>query len=55
VDDLTDYLENALYDPGFETRDHLACLVSDLGEGENLQLASSLAAPVREFLARVEI
>lgn len=40
---------------GFEARDHLAFLVSDLGEGENLQLASSLAAPVREFLARLEI
>jgi anti-sigma factor (TIGR02949 family) len=40
---------------GFESRDHFAFLVSDLGEGENLQLASSLAAPVREFLARIEI
>jgi Putative zinc-finger len=40
---------------GFESRDHLAFLVSNLGEGENLQFASSLAAPVREFLARLEI
>jgi Putative zinc-finger len=40
---------------GFESRDHLAFLVSNLGEGENLQIASSLAAPVREFLARLEI
>jgi hypothetical protein len=40
---------------GFESRDHLAFLVSDLAENENLQLASRLAAPVREFLARVEI
>jgi Putative zinc-finger len=40
---------------GFESRDHLAFLVSNLGEGENLQIASSLAAPVREFLERVKI
>jgi RNA polymerase sigma-70 factor, ECF subfamily len=40
---------------GFESRDHLVFLVSDLGEGENLRLASSLAAPVREFLTRSRI
>jgi Putative zinc-finger len=40
---------------GFESRDHLVFLVSDLSEGENLQLASSLAAPVGEFLTRLRI
>jgi len=40
---------------GFESRDYLAFLVSSLDEDENLQLASRLAAPVREFLARGEI
>jgi anti-sigma factor (TIGR02949 family) len=35
----------------FETADHLAYIVSDLPERENLQLANSLAAPVKNFLA----
>lgn len=38
----------------FESGDHLAFVVSDLGREENLRLASSLAPPLREFLARIE-
>jgi hypothetical protein len=37
---------------GVESRDHLAFLVSELDEAENVRLASNLAAPVREFRAR---
>jgi hypothetical protein len=39
---------------GFETRDYLAFVVSDLGEKENTLIASSLAPAVQEFLAKLE-
>ena len=39
---------------GFESRDHLAFVVSDLGSEKNLQLTASLAPAVRDFLARLE-
>lgn len=39
---------------GFETRDYLAYIVSDLPEAENRALASKLATPVRDYLARLE-
>lgn len=38
---------------GFESRDYLAYLVSDLGAEENLQLTASIAAPVRAYLDRL--
>ena len=37
---------------GFETSDFLAFVVSDLGRKENLQMASTLAPSVREFLTK---
>jgi mycothiol system anti-sigma-R factor len=40
---------------GFETRDYLAFFVSDLGRKENLQMASTLATAVREFLTKLEV
>ena len=36
---------------GFETRDFLAYVISDLGARQNLQLAANLAAGVHEFLS----
>lgn len=39
---------------GFETRDHLVYLVSDLDEQQNLNLTASLARPVRTLLASLE-
>lgn len=39
---------------GFETRDHLAFVVSGLRGEENLQIASSLAPALRDFLVKVE-
>jgi hypothetical protein len=39
---------------GFESRDHLVYLVSDLGEQRNLALLASLSAPVQSFLGRLE-
>jgi anti-sigma factor (TIGR02949 family) len=39
---------------GFETRDYLAYVVSGLPQDEHLQLASSLALSVRNFLGRLE-
>ncbi|MGB7624340.1 MAG: hypothetical protein WBN92_18495 [Terriglobia bacterium] len=39
---------------GFETRDYLAFVVSDLREKENSQIASSLAPAVRDFLAKLD-
>ncbi len=39
---------------GFETRDYLAFVVSDLREKENSQIASSLAPAVRDFLSKLE-
>lgn len=37
---------------GFETRDYLAFVVSDLGRKESLQMAFTLVPAVREFLTR---
>ena len=39
---------------GFESRDHLAYLVSDLCERQNLSLVADLAAPVWDFLNKLE-
>jgi anti-sigma factor (TIGR02949 family) len=39
---------------GFETRDHLAFVVSGLAGEENLTIASSLAPAVRDFLVKLE-
>jgi hypothetical protein len=39
---------------GFETRDYLGFVVSNLSASDNRMLASSLAPAVREFLARLE-
>lgn len=39
---------------GFESRDHLVYLVSDLSDHQNLAILASLAAPVRSFLSRLE-
>jgi hypothetical protein len=39
---------------GFETRDHFGFVVSALDRKENLQIASELASPVREFLRKLE-
>jgi hypothetical protein len=39
---------------GFETRDHLVFIVSNLTSEDNLYVASSLAPAVRDFLARLE-
>jgi len=44
----------ALEVAGFETRDHLAFIVSGLAKDENLQIASSLAPAVRDFLVKLE-
>ena len=38
----------------FETRDHLAYVVSDLPATQNLELMADLAPAVSEFLARLE-
>lgn len=38
----------------FETRDHLAYLVSDLGRRQNLDLLAALAPPVKDFLDSLE-
>ncbi len=38
---------------GFETAQYLAFLISDLSAGNNLQMASTLAPPVHDFLARL--
>jgi hypothetical protein len=40
---------------GFETRDHLVYLVSDLDGRQNVEMIASLAQPVRALLARLEI
>ena len=39
---------------GFETRDHLAFVVSGLETNENLSLMAALALPVRDYLAGLE-
>ena len=39
---------------GFETREHLVYLVSDLGGQQNLSLLASLAQPVRMLLTKLE-
>jgi anti-sigma factor RsiW len=39
---------------GWETRDHLVFVVSNETMDTNLQIASTLALPVRDFLARLE-
>jgi putative zinc finger protein len=39
---------------GFETRNYLAFVVSDLRERENSQIASNLVPAVRDFLAKLE-
>jgi anti-sigma factor (TIGR02949 family) len=39
---------------GFETRDYLGFVVSNLAQENNLQIASTLAPAVREFLAKME-
>jgi hypothetical protein len=39
---------------GWETRDHLIFVVSNETQDTNLQIASSLAPSVRDFLARLE-
>ena len=44
---------NDLEVAGFETRDYLAFVVSDLSREENLQVASALAPPVQAFLGRL--
>ena len=38
---------------GFETRDYLAFVVSDLSREDNLQIASTLAPPVQAFLSKL--
>jgi hypothetical protein len=40
---------------GFETKDYLAFVVSNLAKEENLQIASSLAPSVRVFLTKLEV
>src|SRR5260370_42098586 len=40
---------------GFETRDHLAYVVSNLGRAESLQVAQQWAPPLRDLLAKLEI
>ena len=39
---------------GFETRDYLAFIVSDLGREDNIQMASKLGPVVRDFLTKLE-
>jgi hypothetical protein len=39
---------------GFETRDHLVFIVSDLVKEKNLQIAASIAPAVRDYLAKLE-
>jgi hypothetical protein len=39
---------------GFESRDHLVYVVSDMGSLDNLTLTAKLAAPVKDFLADLE-
>jgi hypothetical protein len=39
---------------GFESREHLAYLVSDLGEQPNLNMAAALAAPIQDLLSKLE-
>ncbi len=39
---------------GFETRDHFGFVVSGLDRKTNLQLASDLAPPLRDFLRKIE-
>jgi anti-sigma factor RsiW len=39
---------------GFETRDYLGFVVSNLSQKDNLQIASTLAPAVRDFLAEME-
>jgi hypothetical protein len=39
---------------GFESRNHLVYLVSDLNETQNLKMLASLAEPVRTFLGKLE-
>jgi hypothetical protein len=39
---------------GFETRDYLGFIISNLAQEDNLQIASTLAPVVRDFLARME-
>ncbi|HET9530023.1 MAG TPA: zf-HC2 domain-containing protein [Blastocatellia bacterium] len=39
---------------GFESRDHLAFVISDLSGEDNNRVASTLAAGVRDYLARLE-
>jgi len=39
---------------GWETRDHLVFVVSNETKDINMQIASTLALPVRDFLARLE-
>lgn len=39
---------------GFETRDHLVFVISTLPDRDNLQLASTLAPAVRDFLTKLE-
>lgn len=38
----------------FASREHLAYLVSDLDEGQNLSLVAALALPVKDFLSKLE-
>ena len=45
---------NDLEVAGFETRDYLAFIVSDLSRTDNLQIASTLAPQVHEFLSKLE-
>ena len=40
---------------GFETRDYLAFVVSDLSREDNLQIASALAPPVQAFLSKLSV
>jgi len=40
---------------GFETRDHLAFIVSDLVKERNLQIATTLAPSVRSYLSELEL
>ena len=44
---------NNLEVAGFETRDYLAFVVSDLSREDNLQMASALAPPVLAFLSKL--
>jgi anti-sigma factor (TIGR02949 family) len=39
---------------GFETRDHLAYVISDLTQGDHREIASSLSPPMRDFLRALE-